>query len=92
MTRETVVDAIGTAVTFIIGASIFAMAMYAFIMPDPWNEERGAKQYDAMMERLHEEEMECEANMLHDVRMYRRPTQDDVDAVLAACDRTSAWR
>lgn len=92
MTRETVVDAIGAAVTFALGVGIVATMVYAFIMPDPWNEERGQKQYDAMMERLHEEEMECEANMLHDVRMYRRPTQDDVDAVHAACDRTSAWR
>jgi hypothetical protein len=92
MTRETVVDAIGNAAAFVFGAGIMAVAVYAFIMPDPWNEERGAKQYDAMMEQLEQEEMECEADMLHDVRMYRRPTQEDVDAVHAACDRTSGWR
>jgi len=87
-----VVDALWSALTFTLWAGIMAMGMYAFIMPEPGAEERGREQYAAMMERLEAEQVQCEAQMLHDVRAHRRPTQADVDEVHAACDRTSAWR
>jgi hypothetical protein len=87
-----VVDALWSALALSVGGFLVAVVVYAFVMPDPAMEESGARGYAAMMERLEDEQMQCEAQMLHDVRLYRAPTQADVDEVHAACDRTSAWR
>lgn len=69
-----------------------AAAMYAFIMPDPMSIERGEQLREEMLQQLTNEEIECESQMLHNIRLRRAPTQDDVEAVHATCDRTSAWR
>jgi hypothetical protein len=91
-TVSRVVDALWSVLAVGLWAVVMAMGMYAFIMPDPAEEERGRELYDAMMQQLTEEQVQCEAQMLHDVRVRRRPTQADVDEAHAACDRTSAWR
>lgn len=87
-----VVDALWGVLAMGLWGCIAAMAMYAFITPDPMMVERGEQARQQMLLELREVEARCEAQELHRVRAVREPTDEELADARAYCDRTSAWR
>ena len=87
-----VVDALWSALALSVGGFLVAVVAYAFVMPDPAMQERGAREYAAMMERLEAEEAQCVHEQLRAVRAVRDPSDAELAEARSACDRTSAWR